>query len=231
MPVVASGCDTICAAGGTERCKFGLRNIRPRYFAGAPEGSVTEIYYGGQRTKWCWIGGNITKRHTDFPAGWTSVVGSGGVTHSTYSSNCTPTMSECLVREDFLARLEATVPVIGLPIGINERYCVGTRIRSGGTHVRNIDTSGTCPGSSAAAASTGLAGFSVAPMLERRITQLAFSPRNLRRMASTGNPLPELARLLKLAYLQLSPAEKRKATRSRARFCIARLGSDCEKGG
>jgi len=224
-----SGCDgPFCVAAG-ERCKFGVRNIRHRYFAGAPQGSATEIYFGGQRTTWCWVNANITKRHTDFPLGWTSVVGSGSVTHSTYSSNCSSTMSTCLVREDFLARLEATVPVIGLPIGINERFCVGTRIYSGGSHVRNI-SNGTCPGNSASLASAGLVGFAgVSATLERQITKLAFSLRNLRRMARTGRPLPALNRMLGRAYRQLSPAQKRKL-RSRARFCIARLGTTCGKG-
>jgi hypothetical protein len=224
---VFAGCDaTFCVAAG-ERCKFGLRNIRHRYFAGLPNGSATEIYFGGQRTKWCWAGGSITKRHTDYPLGWTSVVGSGSVNHSTYSSNCSTGNASCLVREDFLARLEATIPVIGPPVGINERFCVGTRVYAGGAHTRNI-SGGSCPGGSAALASAGLAGLSVSPMLERRITQLAFSRRNLRRMARTGEPLPQLARLLKVAYRQLSPAEKRKLRSPE--FCIARLGTTCGKG-
>jgi hypothetical protein len=190
-PTVASGCDVICTTGsGGERCKFNLRNIRHKFFSGAPQGSGTEIYFGGQRTKWCWRGGSITKRHTDFPAGWTAVVTSGSVSHSTYSSNCGTGNASCLVREDFLARMEVEVPIIGGPaIGINDRFCVGTRIYAGGAHTRNI-SGGTCPGG-AALASAGLVGFSVAPSLERRITRLAFSWRNLRRMARTGDPLAQ----------------------------------------
>jgi hypothetical protein len=224
---VFSGCDgTFCVASG-ERCKFGLKNIRHRYFAGLPNGQVTEIYFGGQRTKWCWSGGSITKRHTDYPLGWTSYVGSGGVTHSTYSSNCSTGNASCLVREDFLARLDVTIPVIGLPVGVTERFCTGTRVYAGGAHTRNI-SGGSCPGSSALA-SAGVAGFSVSSTLERRITRLAFSRRNLWRMARTGDPLPQLARLLKLAYLQLSPAERRKLRTSA--LCIARLGTTCGKEG
>jgi hypothetical protein len=243
--VVASGCDaTFCTTGsGGERCKFGLRNVRHRYFAGLPNGQVTEIYFGGQRTKWCWRGGSITARHTDFPLGWTSYVGSGGVSHSTYSSSCGTGNAQCLVREDFLARMDVTIPVIGVPVGVTDRFCVGSRVYAGGAHTRNI-SNGPCPGG-AALASAGLAGFSVAPMLERRITQLAFSRRNVRHMARhDGRPLPQLGRLLRRAYRQLSPAEKRKL-RSLAEFekvvapaapdrivaCIARLGTTCGKGG
>jgi hypothetical protein len=222
-----------------------LPNIRRRYFTGLPNGQVTKIHEGGMRTSWCWRGGSITKRHTNYPLSWTSVVGSGSVTHSTYSSGCGTGNSQCLVREDFNARLDVTIPVIGLPVGINERYCVGTRVYAGGAHTRNIDTSGPCPGSSAAASSAGLAGFSVAPMLERRIAQLAFSRPNVRHMARhDGRPLPQLGRLLRRAYRQLTPTEKRKL-RSLAEFekvvapaapdrivaCIARLGTTCGKGG
>jgi hypothetical protein len=236
-PVVLGGtCDGEVCASATERCKSGLNNIRYRYFSGLPDGSATMIYFGGQRTKWCWGGGSISMRHTDFPQGWTSVVGSGGVSSYVWSSSCQVGNASCLVRAEFWARLEATVPGIGITIGINEVFCVGTRIYAGGAHSRNI-SGGTCPGSSsmAVAGVTGLPEGAVSPALERRITELAFSRRNLRHMERTGEPLPGLLRLLKRVYRQLTPEQR---TQLRKRACAAlspdawakRGGNPCERG-
>jgi hypothetical protein len=211
-PGVVSGgsCNAEVCAAAQDRCKSGLKNIRHRYFAGLPDGSVTEVYFGGQRTKWCWSGGSITQRHTDFPHGWTSVVGSGGVTYNVYSSSCQSGNASCLVRADFLARLDATVPGVGVTIGINERFCVGSRVYAGGAHSRSI-SGGTCPGATAGAGVASIAGLSegaVAPALEARIGRLAFSRANLRHMQRTRRPLPELLRLLRQAYRQLTPEQR-----------------------
>jgi hypothetical protein len=120
------------------------------------------------------------------------------------------------------------VPGTGITIGINEWYCVGTRFYSGGSHTRNI-SGGTCPGSSASAGLIGFAG--VSPALESRITRLAFSHANHRYMAKNdGRPLPQLTRLVKQGYRQLSPTQERKLRSST--LCIAtdsRLGMLCGK--
>jgi hypothetical protein len=125
-------------------------------------------------------------------------------------------------------RLDASVPGTGITIGINERYLRRhphlLRRVAHAQHLRRHVS--------------GILGVRwpdrvrrVSPALESRITRLAFSHANHRYMAKNdGRPLPQLTRLVKQGYRQLSPTQERKLRSST--LCIAtdsRLGMLCGK--
>lgn len=219
VPVVAPDNDDLLAgASAVSRCKRGLNNIRNKYFV--VDGSLTKIYFGGQRTNWCWTGGSIVRRHTEFPRGYTAVVTSGSVDYYVWSSSCQTGHASCLVRAEFHARMDAALPVIGIEIGVNETYCVGTRIYAGGAHSRNI-SGGSCPGDGSVSLASarrleGVLGKVVPTKKQQSFARLAFSRKNQLYMEKTGELLPSLVRMGRRLWSQLTP-EQRQAFRMEAR--------------
>lgn len=216
-----SGTDA-SAAGAGARCKYNLKNIRENHF-------ITDkaflIYYGGNMSDWCWRADQIRSRHTDFPHGYTSLVNSGSIGGYVWSSGCAADYSNCLVRSEWLARMEATVPgFVSVTVGINEFFCAGTRIWafSGQNHSRNL-TGGRCPGSNTATASvaqvgsdgslSGVMGRVLSQAEQQEVVDLAFSPTNLRHMQHTGSPSPKLRRKLLALYQGLTPAQRAEVRR------------------
>jgi hypothetical protein len=216
VPVVApdSG-DLAAGASAASRCKRGLNNIRNRYFV--IDGSLTKIYFGGQRTNWCWTGGSIVRRHTEFPKGYTAAVSSGSVDYYVWSSSCQTGNASCLVRAEFLARMDASFPVIGITIGVNETYCVGTRVYAGGAHSRNI-SGGSCPGDGSVSMASarrleGLLGEVVPTKQQQSFARLAFSQKNQLYMEKSGKLLPRLLRMGRRLWSQLTPEQRHELRR------------------